>query len=107
MKQEWKTVKMVIVITGMFFILWLPYFVFFAIKSYKPHMISNYIERLVFCCVYSNTCNNWIVYSVMNKKLRLAFKKCLRQRTRASRRVSFATKTCEFNRTVQRPISVC
>lgn len=77
-KKEWKAVKTVIVVIGLFFILWLPYFCVNAIHAFYPSVIAGWVKRLVFYLAYSNSCVNWIVYSVLNKPLRYSFKKLLR-----------------------------
>lgn len=77
LKQEWKTVKMCIVVIGMFFLLWLPYFSVACIKSYYPNYVAAWIQRAALTFAYLNSCVNFIVYSIMNKKLRSAFKEFL------------------------------
>jgi hypothetical protein len=76
-RQEWKAVKMVIVVVGMFIILWLPYFSVTCVKSYYPDLLPSWVERFAITCAYLNSCCNFIVYSVMNKKLRSAFKELI------------------------------
>ena len=75
--QEWKTAKMVMMVIGLFFLLWLPYFSVMAIKSYHPKLLSPWVERWSVVCAYLNSCANFVVYSIMNKNLRSAFKELL------------------------------
>ena len=72
--QEWKTAKMVIMVIGLFFILWLPYFSVMALKSYLPDAVAAWVERGAVVCAYLNSCANFFVYSIMNSKMRKAFK---------------------------------
>ena len=90
MKQNWKAIKIVFVVVGMFFLLWSPHFVVTAIKAYHPYILPYWIERFSLCCAYSNSCCNWVVYSVMNINIRSAYLKLLRIKNKnASRRNEF------------------
>ena len=73
-RQELKAVKIIVVVIGAFFLLWLPFFTVTAIRAYMPSKVSGAVQRLVFALAYSNSSCNWIIYSVMNKQLREAFK---------------------------------
>lgn len=75
--QEWKTAKMVITVIGLFFVLWLPYFSVVCIKSYLPDVVPGWLERLAYVSAYLNSCANFVVYSIMNRNMRAAFKKLL------------------------------
>lgn len=74
LKLEWKAVKIAIVLIGMFFILWLPYFAMKSIGSYHPKLLGSWTQRFAFTFHYLNFCCNFIIYSIMNSKLRDAFK---------------------------------
>lgn len=74
-KREWKTVKLVIAVIGSFIILWCPYFTVACIKSYHPKLLPGWVERFALVSAYLNACSNFIVYSIMNRKLRQTFKR--------------------------------
>ena len=76
-KTEIKAMKTVLVVVGIFFLLWSPYFCTSAIEPFQPEMIPPWWKRLNFTLVYLNSCCNWIVYGVRNKKMRSAFKNVL------------------------------
>ena len=77
MKQEWNAVKMVIVVVAVFFGLWLPYFSVACIKSYHPTLLPPWVERGALTIAYFNPCCNFVVYCIMNMKLREAFRKLI------------------------------
>eukprot|EP00112_Aurelia_sp_Birch-Aquarium-sp1_P020589 Seg5340.1 transcript_id=Seg5340.1/GoldUCD/mRNA.D3Y31 product="hypothetical protein" protein_id=Seg5340.1/GoldUCD/D3Y31 len=77
LRQELKAVKIIIVVVGLFFAFWLPFFVILCIRAYLPELVSGIFQRLAFVFAYSNSCCNWIVYSIMNRDLRRAFKRML------------------------------
>ena len=79
LKREWKAVKIVFAIIGAFFLLWCPYFTVAAVYSYtnEKHHVPNWLIRFVWTLAYANSCCNWIIYSVMNKKTRKMLKKVL------------------------------
>ena len=93
-KQDWKALKVVFVVVGMFLFLWSPYFVVSAIKAYSPRILPYWVSRFALCCAYINSCCNWIVYSVMNRNVRSAFLKLLHiDNTKASKRNDFRLRT--------------
>ena len=71
---EWKTVKTTLVVVGLFFALWLPYFSTVCVRSYRPDLVKGWVERLAITCAYMNSCVNFFVYSVMNSHFQDAFK---------------------------------
>ena len=77
LRQELKAVKIIIVVVGLFFTFWLPFFVILCIRAYLPELVSGIFQRLAFVLAYSNSSCNWIVYSIMNRDLRRAFKRML------------------------------
>ena len=77
LREELKAVKTIVVVMGLFFGLWLPFFAITSVRAYRPENISGPVQRLAFAMAYSNSSCNWIVYSIMNKELRKAFKKML------------------------------
>ena len=77
LREELKAVKTIAVVIGLFFVLWLPFFAITSVRAYEPGTVSGSVQRLSFAMAYSNSSCNWIVYSIMNKQLRKAFKKML------------------------------
>lgn len=78
MRQYWKAGKTVFVVIGAFFLLWSPYFISCSIKSYIPFILPYWFERLALACAYGNSGCNWIIYCIMNQKMRLSFFKLFR-----------------------------
>jgi len=76
-REELKAVKTIIVVIGLFFVLWVPIFAVTGVRAYRPESASGPVQRLAFAMAYSNSSCNWVVYSIMNKELRKAFKKML------------------------------
>ncbi len=74
LRQELKAVKIILVVIGAFFLFWLPFFTVTPLRAYKPSGISGSVQRLAFALAYSNSSCNWIIYSVMNREIREAFK---------------------------------
>ena len=77
MEKEWRAAKIVIVVVGTFFALWVTYFVVTVVKAYYPDSVPGWLLRLSFVLIYSNSCCNWIIYCLMNKPFRIAFKRLL------------------------------
>lgn len=77
LKTQLKAVRVIVVVVGVFFVFWLPYFLFTCYRAYKPHDISGTLQRMSFATAYTNSSCNWIIYSVMNRQIRDAFKKIL------------------------------
>lgn len=77
LKTELKAVKTVLIIIGLFFVLYLPFFCDLSINSYNPGSTPIWLNKICFCLLYINSCCNWVVYGVRNKKFRRAFMKLL------------------------------
>ena len=73
-----KSIKVVIVVVGVFFVLWSPFFVVKVIRSYDDHVVPHWLERFSFVLVYVNAACNWIIYGMMNNKIRKAFTKIIK-----------------------------
>lgn len=71
--SELKAVKTVLIIIGLFFILYLPYFCGQVMNSYSPGSFPGWLKRVSLCLLYTNSCCNWIVYGLRNKNFRKAF----------------------------------
>eukprot|EP00794_Sanderia_malayensis_P011431 gene11431-12624_t len=78
LRQDIKAVKTILVVIGTFFILWLPFFTVTVIQAYKHDSVSGPVQRLAFALAYSNSSCNWVIYSVMNREIREAFKAILK-----------------------------
>ena len=77
LKNEFKAVRVIVIVVGIFFIFWLPWFLVNCIRAYRPDGVSGTVQRLTFAMAYTNSSCNWIIYSVMNRQLRQAFKATL------------------------------
>ena len=77
LKHEFKAVRVIVVVIGVFFIFWLPWFLVTCYRAYLPHGVSGTTQRLTFAMAYTNSSCNWIIYSVMNRQIRQAFKTIL------------------------------
>lgn len=68
--------KMLAVVVVLFALLWMPYRTLVLVNSFMDHP---YLDRwfVLFCrvCVYTNSAINPIIYNLMSRKFRLAFKK--------------------------------
>ena len=80
-RREVKAVRIILVVIGVFFVLWLPFFVVTSVRAYFPRSVSGILQRVVFGLGYLNASCNWIIYSVMNREMRDAFKRMLPMRT--------------------------
>ena len=96
-EKEWKAAKIVFVVVGTFFMLWVTYFVVTVVKAYYPNSVSGWLLRLSFVLMYSNSCCNWIIYCLMNKPFRVAFKKMLYPNIVLSNLNPFTTRNGERN----------
>ena len=78
LRREIKAVKTISVIVGVFFVMWLPYFLATICRVVTRKKVPADLLRLSLVLGYANSCCNWIVYTLMNRKLRVAFKRILR-----------------------------
>ncbi|NP_001191631.1 dopamine D-1 like receptor [Aplysia californica] len=70
------------VITGVFLICWLPFFIINPIAAYDPTLIPHKVFVVVTWLGYANSCCNPIIYSIFNAEYRKAFRRILCQCTR-------------------------
>lgn len=79
-KREMKAVKTLAVVVGMFFIMWMPYFVTTTIRAFRgDDLIPGALQRTVITLAYGNSCCNFVIYALMNAQLRNAFYHILRE----------------------------
>lgn len=79
LKREMKAVKTLAVVVGVFFIMWMPYFVTTTIRAFQgDSSIPDAIQRTVITLAYGNSCCNFVIYALMNRQLRNAFYQVLR-----------------------------
>lgn len=73
-----QVIKMLIVVVGLFAILWMPYRVYVVYNSFAINRYRDY-WFLLFCriMVYMNSAINPILYNAMSVKFRRAFRKLL------------------------------
>ena len=77
LKKEWKALKVIIIVVGVFFLLWLPYFIINILRSYDETLLSDRLFRFVYILAYANSCCNWVIYSMRNKPFKRAFVRLL------------------------------
>lgn len=79
LKREMKAVKTLAVVVGVFFIMWMPYFVTTTIRAFGgDSAIPGALQRTVITLAYGNSCCNFVIYALMNTQLRNAFYQVLR-----------------------------
>ena len=84
-QREIKAVKTISVIVGVFFVMWMPYFLTSVSRVIADENIPPDLLRLSLVLGYGNSGCNPIIYTLMNRKLRNAFKRILKcQQTRVS-----------------------
>ena len=77
-RREIKAVKTISAIVGVFFVMWLPYFIASVCRVITRRKVPPDFLRLSLVLGYGNSCCNPIIYTLMNRKLRDAFKRILR-----------------------------
>uniref|UniRef100_A0A915PS00 G-protein coupled receptors family 1 profile domain-containing protein n=1 Tax=Setaria digitata TaxID=48799 RepID=A0A915PS00_9BILA len=65
------------VIIGTFLICWLPFFIVNVIRSFLPVLVSDVQFKAVTWLGYANSTANPIIYTILNRDFRTAFKKIL------------------------------
>lgn len=79
LKREMKAVKTLAVVVGVFFVMWMPYFVTTTIRAFGGDgAVPGALQRTVITLAYGNSCCNFVIYSLMNSQLRNAFYQVLR-----------------------------
>uniref|UniRef100_A0A1I8E9J9 G_PROTEIN_RECEP_F1_2 domain-containing protein n=1 Tax=Wuchereria bancrofti TaxID=6293 RepID=A0A1I8E9J9_WUCBA len=78
------------VIMGTFLICWLPFFIVNVIRSFLPALISD----MQFKLGYANSTANPIIYTILNRNFRIAFKKILFDDVLCSSRDAYLNGSC-------------
>ena len=79
LKREMKAAKTLAVVVGVFFIMWMPYFVTTTIRAFRGDgSIPDTMQRIVITLAYGNSCCNFVIYALMNSQLRNAFYQVLK-----------------------------
>lgn len=79
LKREMKAVKTLAVVVGVFFIMWMPYFVTTTLRAFRGDgAIPGALQRTVITLAYGNSCCNFVIYALMNSQLRNAFYQVLK-----------------------------
>ena len=82
-KKEVKAVKTLAVVIGVFFVMWMPFFVITTIRAFKPESyVTGWLQRLVMTLAYSNSACNFVIYALMNFHYRSALVQVLAGRTK-------------------------
>jgi hypothetical protein len=81
-KKELKAVKTLAVVIGVFFVMWMPFFVTTSIRAFKvENFVAGWVQRLVITLAYANSGCNFVIYALMNFHYRRAFVQVLTDRT--------------------------
>ena len=92
LKREMKAVKTLAVVVGLFFIMWMPYFVTTTIRAFGgDSVIPGALQRTAITLAYGNSCCNFVIYALMNSQLRNAFYQVLRGCCGRDARLKFNT----------------
>ncbi|KAI8789948.1 dopamine receptor [Biomphalaria glabrata] len=75
--SEHKAAKTLGIITGVFLLCWLPFFVINPLAAYNPHLIPSDAFIITTWLGYANSCLNPIIYTIFNTEFRQAFRKIL------------------------------
>lgn len=79
MLREIKAVKVLAVVIGVFFVMWMPYFVATTIRAFRGEaFVPAMLQRTVITLAYGNSCCNFVIYALMNQQLRKAFMQVLK-----------------------------
>ncbi|VDM38769.1 unnamed protein product [Toxocara canis] len=64
---------------GTFLICWLPFFIVNVLRSLVPNSVSNTQFQAVTWLGYANSTANPLIYSILNRDFRRAFKRILKR----------------------------
>ena len=93
MLREIKAVKVLGVVIGVFFIMWMPYFVATMVRAFRGEAsVPATLRRTVITLAYSNSCCNFVIYALMNTQLRRAFLRVLKGCTGSRRNLKGTVK---------------
>ncbi len=74
--KEWKVIKTLVMVVGVFFVCWLPFAITIAIEPFVPPL-SPPMMSVFLWLGYFNSVSNPIIYVWLNRSYRRAFKKVL------------------------------
>lgn len=78
LKKEVKAAKMLITISGLFFVCWFPFFVVLTCHKFSSNSISPKVFKVFLYMIYTAPAVNPFVYAFWNKRIRIGVTKLLK-----------------------------
>ena len=75
--KEWKIIKTLVMVVGIFFICWMPFAVVIAIEPFLKNPVSVQMMSVFLWLGYFNSVSNPVIYVWLNRNYRRAFKRVL------------------------------
>ena len=75
--KEWKIIKTLVMVVGIFFICWMPFAVVIAIEPFLKNPVSVKMMSVFLWLGYFNSVSNPVIYVWLNRNYRRAFKRVL------------------------------
>ena len=75
--KEWKIIKTLVMVVGIFFVCWMPFAVVIAIEPFLKKSVSVQMMSVFLWLGYFNSVSNPVIYVWLNRNYRKAFKRVL------------------------------